>query len=130
MLTSWSTVLETLIVTELVKKLSAYYGTRRFITVFTLVRILSQMNPVHTLPLSFNIHSTIVPSTPRSSDWSLSYKIFNKNSVYISHLPIRATCPAHLIRLDLITLIIFVECISYEVFYNAVSSSLPPLPPS
>jgi hypothetical protein len=31
----WSTVLEKLTVTQLLKKFTAFYGTRRFITVFT-----------------------------------------------------------------------------------------------
>jgi len=34
-LTPWSRVLEKMIVTQLVKKFTAFYGTRRFITVFT-----------------------------------------------------------------------------------------------
>jgi len=38
---TWSRVLEKLIVAQLVKKFSIYYGTRRFITVFTRARQLS-----------------------------------------------------------------------------------------
>jgi hypothetical protein len=34
-LTPWSTVLEKLTVPQLVKKFPAFYGTQRFITVFT-----------------------------------------------------------------------------------------------
>jgi hypothetical protein len=34
-------------VVQVVKQLSSFYGTRRFITPFTLVFILSQMNPIN-----------------------------------------------------------------------------------
>jgi hypothetical protein len=37
-LTIWKRVLEKLTITQLVKKISAFYGTRRFITVFTWAR--------------------------------------------------------------------------------------------
>jgi hypothetical protein len=40
---------------------------------------------------------------PWSSKWSLSLRFPHQNPVYTSPLPIRATCPAHLILLDLIT---------------------------
>jgi hypothetical protein len=51
---------------------------------------LSQTNAVHTLTHSFfNFHfNAIVPSTT----WSLTFKYFNKECVYIYHL-MRATCP-------------------------------------
>jgi len=42
----------------------------------------------------------------------------------------RATFPAHLILLDLITLIMFGEAYIYEAPHYAVFSSLPSLPPS
>jgi hypothetical protein len=50
-------LLEKLMVTKLVNKLVAYYGTHKFITVFTRARhwslILSQMNLVHTFTYYF-----------------------------------------------------------------------------
>jgi len=38
-----------------------------------------------------------------SSKWPLFFRFTYQNPVYTSTLPIRATCPAHLILLDLIT---------------------------
>ncbi|PNF21475.1 hypothetical protein B7P43_G13543, partial [Cryptotermes secundus] len=62
-----------------------------------LVPILIQMNPIHTITSYLSkIYCNIVhPPTLWSSQWSLSF--------------IRAICPAHLIRLDLIILIILGE---------------------
>jgi len=51
-LTPWSRVLlDKLTGPQLVKKLSAFFGIRRFITVFTIVLILNQKNPVHAPPI-------------------------------------------------------------------------------
>ena len=71
---------------------------------------LSQFDPVHTPTSHFlKIHLNIIlPSTPGSSKWS----------VYASPLPIRTTCPSHLILLDFITQTILGE------EYKSLSSSL------
>ena len=109
LLTQWSTVLlEKLTGFQLVKKFPACYGIRRFITAFTSAPnclILKQLGPVHTptshyLKIQLNI---IFASTPSSPKWSLSLRFPNQNPLYASPLPIRATCPAHLILLEFIT---------------------------
>jgi hypothetical protein len=73
-----------------------------------LVPILSHINPFHTIPsylykINFNI---VQPPTPWSSQWSLSFWYFHRYPICIPLLPIRATCPKHLILLDLIILIL------------------------
>jgi len=42
-----------------------------------------------------NIHSNIIlPSTPRSSDWSLPFRISDQDFVCISHVTMHATSPS------------------------------------
>jgi len=76
-----------------------------------LVHILSQINPVHA-PLSHILHihlNIILLSTPGSSKWSPILGFPHHNPIYTSLLPIRATCPAYLILLDLMNQMIFGE---------------------
>jgi len=60
-----------------------------------LLPVLSQVHLRHNPHLL--IHFNFVPSTPRSSEWSLHCKFYNVTSVYI--LPMPGTCPAHLTSL-------------------------------
>ena len=88
------------------------------------VSILSQIDPVHT-PTShfFKIHLNIIlPITPGFSKWSLSLRFPHQNPVYTSTLPIRATCPSHLISHGFIARTILDE------EYRSLSSSLCSVP--
>ena len=84
------------------------------------VPILGQPNPVHIptshlLEIQPNINH---PSMPRSPQWSLSLRFPHQDPICPPLLPIRATCPAHLILLDFITRTILGE------EYRSLSSSL------
>jgi hypothetical protein len=85
------------------------------------VRMLRQINLVHTPPpyfLKINLNST---ATPSSYQWSLAFRLPNQNSLRISFLP--HTFPAHLIFLNLIILI-FGE--DYRLLISSVCSFLQP----
>ena len=67
------------------------------------VPILGQHNPVH-IPTShlLEIRPNIIhPSTPRSPQWSFSLRFPHQDPIHPLSSAIRATCPAHLILLDL-----------------------------
>jgi hypothetical protein len=84
------------------------------------VPILSQLNPGHN-PIThcLKIHLYIIlPSTPGYPKWSSFLRFPHQNPVYVSCLPICATCPAHLILLEFITRTILGEQ------YRSLSSPL------
>jgi len=115
LLTPWSRVLDQLTGSQQVKKFPAFYGIRRIMVVFTRACHLSlswarwiQSMPPHLtswryiLILSSYLHlglpSSIFPSG------------FPTRSLYAPLLlPVHATCPSHLIHLDLIIWIVFGE---------------------
>jgi len=109
-----------------VNKFPEFYGAWRGITAFTSAHHLSlswarsiqSMPPSHSLKLHFNI---TLPSTPESFKGSYSRRSPYKIPVYTSSAPIRATCLVHLILLDLISRILFVEV---ERSYRSYSLSL------
>ena len=136
-LTPWSRViLEKPTGSQLVKNFPAFYGTRRFMTAFTSARQLSlswasSIQSIHPHPTSWrSILIFILPPTPGSSKWSNSLRFLHHNPVYTFHLPLSATCPAHLIFLDFITRTIFCEAYSslspslWNFLYSPVTSSL------
>jgi len=55
-------------------------------------------------PFNFNFNNTL-PFSSRSLKWYLSFMFPHQNPVCICIYPMHATCPTHLILLDLITLI-------------------------
>jgi hypothetical protein len=62
------------------------------------------------LPFFYLYHfSIILPSTSMSLTLSLPWRFFSQNPGCVSHFPIPATCPTHVIPFDFTTLIIFGE---------------------
>jgi hypothetical protein len=88
---------------------------------------LSQMNLVLTLPLYFpEIHFNIIlPSSRRSSESSLPFRLSNQNAVRILMFLMRARCPAHLILLYSVVLIVFGE--EYTSWGSLCSFLQPPV---
>ena len=60
--------------------------------------------PSHFLKIHHNI---ILLSKPGSLKWSLSLRFLHKNPVGTSRLPLRATCPSHLILLDHLMILLY-----------------------
>ena len=126
LLTPWCRVLlEKLTGLQIVKKFPAFHGTRRFITVLTSVRhlSLSWANPIqstYTHPTSWR--SILILSTHLRL--GLFPSGFPTKTLYAPlSSPIRATCPAHLILLDLITRTILGE--AYRSLSCSICSLLP-----
>jgi len=95
--------------------------------------ILGQPSPVH-IPTSrlLEIRPNIIhPSTPRSHQWSLSFRFPQQDHIHTLTSPTRATCPAHLILLDFITRTILgegyksLDLQNIEALINSTTSFVP-----
>ena len=117
-------LLEKLTGLQLVKKFTAFHGTRRFITALTSVRqlSLSWASPIQSIyPHPTSWRSVLILSTHLCLGLpsGLFPSGFPTKTLYTSLTsPIRATCPPHLILLDFITRTIMGEQ------YRSLSSSL------
>jgi hypothetical protein len=67
---------------QLLKNFSVFYGNRKFISAFTSVPILSQINPIRTHPiLEDPILNITLPSTSGLFKWFLSFMLPHQNPV-------------------------------------------------
>lgn len=104
-LTAKNTILlEKLIVSQLVENFPALYGAQRSLARTQNPPVINQVNLTHA-PKSyfFNIHFIItLPSSLKSSKSFHSFRFPRRNLVCIPLPKLRASCPVHLIFLDLL----------------------------
>jgi hypothetical protein len=113
----WSrVVLEKLRVTQLVEKFPAFCGTQRIITVFTAAChcSLPSARCIQSTPYIPKIHSEILSSTPRSSEWSFRFGFSNQSTVTFLICPLHATCPTHRTLPDLICCSVIVQSTAFS----------------
>jgi hypothetical protein len=109
------------------KNVLEFYGTRRFITAFTRGHYCSLSSGTRidsTPPNSIFLRSILILSTHQNL-----YLLSGLFPSWLPLLPIRATCPRHLILLDLIILIILGKEYSYEALHCETFSNLRSLHP-
>jgi hypothetical protein len=88
---------------QLLQIFHVFYWTQTFLNVFTAAHHLfvsQSMNPLYAVrSYSLNIHFNIIPQTPTSSKWSLSFRVPHQDSVCISllghacHIPVPSQPP-------------------------------------
>jgi len=123
----WSKVLlEKLVVSQLAKKFTKFYGNRKFIAVFTTAHHLSLswstlLKLMHCQFVTLKFHSNIITYAYTLQPVAILFRFPPKYPHSFHFSPVRATCPAHLILLDMITLIISSLC-SYH--HSPVTFSL------
>jgi hypothetical protein len=87
-----------------------------------LVHVLRHINPVDTLPFYFfKIHFNIILPPTTSLPVDVFPSVFQPKSC-MNFLPLRASCPVHLIRSDSITWVTFYEEYQSWIFFNLVYS--------
>jgi hypothetical protein len=107
------TIIEKLLIVQLLKNFPAFYGSQKFITVFTRALhwslILIQIDSVHTIPFYLSkIYFNIVHlPTSWSSQRSYSFWLSHQYPIRIPLVSHSCYMSCYLILLDLIILIIF-----------------------
>jgi len=114
---------EKMTVRQLFKKFPAFYAILKYTTAFTrsLHMSVSCARPVRCVTHFYflKLYFT-VPSTSSPSEWTVSFS-FPHRTLYAGRFAtMRATCPAHLTILDLITRIIYRE--QYRLWNSSLYS--------